>query len=114
MKVKVAEEVAAKAVEMDGASGVTMRMLIGPDDNAPTVNMRMFDVAPGGHTPRHSHPWEHEVFILAGEGTLRTAEGDQPLGAGNCLLVPGGDEHQFANTSDAPLRFLCLVPRDSG
>lgn len=116
MDVKVAEEVEARRVEMEGASDVVMRMLIGPDDGAPTFNMRMFEVAPGGHTPLHRHEWEHEVYILAGTGTLRGGDGDcqKPIAAGDCAFVPGEDLHQFANTGDSPLRFLCLVPRDSG
>ena len=114
MKVKIAQDVEARKVEMDGAEGVTMRMLIGPDDGAVNFNMRMFELAPGGHTPRHSHRWEHEVYVLAGEGVVRTSEGDRPISPGCCVLVQPDEEHQFANTGTGPLRFLCLVPRDSG
>ena len=113
MDIKVAEQVEAREVEMDGASRVRMRMLIGPDDGAPTFNMRMFEVAPGGHTPRHRHEWEHEVYVLAGEGTVRAGDGETPVAAGHCVFVPGGESHQFVNTGEATLRFLCLVPRDS-
>ena len=113
MDIKVAEKVASRSVRMDGAADVCMRMLIGPDDGARNFNMRMFDLAPGGYTPLHQHAWEHEVYILAGEGTLRTEDGDRPVAAGNCVFVPGEDLHQFANTGEATLRFLCLVPSDS-
>ena len=114
MQIKVAEQVEAKPVEADGAADVTMRMLIGPGDGAPTFNMRMFELAPGGHTPLHRHAWEHEVYILTGRGVCRTAGGDEPVESGHCLLVSGGDLHQFLNTGEAPMRMLCLVPRDSG
>jgi len=113
MNIKVAEKVTARRVQMDGAADVSMRMLIGPDDGAPNFNMRMFELAPGGHTPLHRHAWEHEVYILAGSGTLRTEDGDRPIAAGNCVFVPCEDLHQFANTGGATLRFLCLVPSDS-
>ena len=114
MEVKTAEQVAARQVEMEGASDVVMRMLIGPDDGAPTFHMRMFDLAAGGHTPLHRHAWEHEVYIVAGAGTVRTEDGDKAIAAGDCVFVPGDDLHQFANTGDGTLRFLCLVPKDSG
>ena len=114
VKVKVAGAVEARCVKVEGASDVTMRMLIGPDDEAPTFNMRLFEVAVGGHTPFHTHAWEHEVYVLAGEGLLRTTDGDVALSAGECVFVPGGEPHQFLNPGQATLRFLCLVPRDSG
>ena len=112
MKIKVAEQVEAREVEMAGAADVKMRMLIGPDDGAPTFNMRMFDVAPGGHTPRHSHDWEHEVYVLAGEGVVLAGGEELAVTRGECLYVPPNEEHQFRNGGAAPLRFLCLVPKD--
>ncbi len=114
MRIKLAEAVDASPVRIDGAAGVTMRMLIGPDDGAPNFNMRLFEVAPGGHTPAHSHGWEHEVYVLGGAGAVRAAGADHPAAAGQCVYVSPNEEHQFVNTGSEPLRFLCLVPRDSG
>ena len=112
MQIKVADEVEANEVCMDGAADVTMRMLIGPDDDAPTFNMRMFEVAPGGHTPRHTHDWEHEVYVISGEGTVYAGGEETPLQAGQCVFVPPKEEHQFLNTGSSPMKFLCLVPKD--
>ena len=111
MKVKAAQGVEAGAVEMEGASNVTMRMLIGPADGAPNFNMRMFEVAPGGHTPLHRHDWEHEVYVLDGAGSVRSAKGDHPIAAGDCVFVPPGEQHQFRNAANETLKFLCLVPQ---
>jgi len=41
-----------------------------------------------------------------------TPEGDRPLGSGTVVFVPPNAEHQFTNTGDTPLRFLCIVPKD--
>lgn len=114
MKIQQADTIGAKTAEMDGADGVMMRMLIGPDDNVPTFNMRLFEVAPGGYTPRHTHDWEHEVYVLAGEGVVLENGQDKPISAGNCIYVPPNEDHQFRNTGSENLKFLCLVPRDSG
>ncbi|MCD6365427.1 MAG: cupin domain-containing protein [Planctomycetes bacterium] len=111
MKVQKADDVVARAVNVEGARNVTIRVLIGPDDGAPTFNMRQFTLAPGGCTPRHQHEWEHEVYILAGEGTVLTPQGDKPIAAGDCIFVPGDELHRFTNTADGELKFLCLVPR---
>jgi quercetin dioxygenase-like cupin family protein len=92
--------------------GVTMRVVIGPEEGAPFFNMRVFEVQPGQATPHHSHWWEHEVFVLAGRGAVRTEQGEEPIASGATLLVPGGEMHQFRNTGDEVLRFLCLVPQE--
>jgi len=113
MIVKTAESVAAKPVEMEGAEGVRIRLLVHEADGAPNFYMRQFDIAPGGCTPRHQHPWEHEVYILEGQGVVFTANGDRPIRAGDCVFVPGGEVHQFRGAGQTPLKFLCLVPRDS-
>ena len=109
MKIVNAETVAGQDVEQ-GAEGTTIRWLIAKDDGAPNFAMRLFEVAPKGYTPRHQHPWEHEVFILSGRGVIRTAEGDLPVGPGTAVLVEPNDDHQFRNTGDEPLRMLCLIP----
>lgn len=92
--------------------GVTMRTVIGPNDGAPVFNMRVFEVEPDHVTPHHSHWWEHQVFVLSGQGIVKTDQGDQRIGHGSTVFVPGGDMHQFRNTGDDVLRFICLIPQD--
>ncbi|MGD2206957.1 MAG: cupin domain-containing protein [Anaerolineae bacterium] len=92
--------------------GVTMRVVIGPDEGAPVFNMRVFEVQPGHASPHHNHWWEHEVFVLSGQGVVRTDDGDKPIRHGSTIFVPGGEMHQFQNTGDDVLRFLCLVPQE--
>ncbi len=75
--------------------------------------MRQFEVAPGGYTPRHSHPYEHEVFVLEGEGVVLEGDAEHRLAAGDFVLVTPNEIHQFRNTGTAPLKFLCLVPNSS-
>jgi quercetin dioxygenase-like cupin family protein len=85
-------------------------VLVSKDDGAPTFAMRMFEVQPGGHTPLHRHPHEHEVFVLQGKGVVVHEGKDYPLTPEVVVFVPGGDEHCFKNTGNSTLRFLCLVP----
>jgi quercetin dioxygenase-like cupin family protein len=99
-----------KKVEMDGVDGATIRELITARDGAPHFAMRMFEVAPGGHTPLHTHPYEHEVFILDGEGELGGGVEARPLRPGDAVFVPADILHQFRNTGQKTLRFLCLIP----
>ncbi len=86
------------------------RVLVGPRDGAPTFSMRKFTLAERGCSPYHTHPWEHEVYILAGRGEVRYAGGARPVVPGDFAYVPPHDEHQFANTDSEPFEFLCMVP----
>ena len=113
MIIRKADEVPAMPVEMEGASGVQIQLLVHKAEGAPNFFMRQFTVAPGGHTPQHAHGWEHECYILEGEGVMATDDGDKPIGPGDCLFIAGQDVHQFRNTGQTPLKFLCLVPRES-
>ena len=111
MKIKVADEVPAEPVDMDGAEGVKIRLLIHNAEAAPNFYMRQFIVAAGGHTPRHTHSWEHEVYVLSGAGAIVTAEGELPLRPGQAVYVARNDDHQFRNAGAEDLKFLCLIPK---
>src|SRR5690606_28769183 len=113
MKVQRAEAVPAQPVEMEGAKGCTVRQLLSQADGTPTFAMRQFEVAPGGHTPRHSHDYEHEVFVLEGAGTVLEGNQQYPLTAGDVVFVRPNEIHQFRNTGDRPMKFLCLIPNSA-
>lgn len=113
MRVKKLTEVPAKEVTMEGASRCRVRSLIGEGDNAPNFAMREFEVEPGGHTPKHFHDYEHEVYVLAGKGTIVDGDRERPLSAGDVVFVSPNDVHQFKNTGGEPMRFLCLIPNSA-
>ena len=95
---------------MEGVQGVSMRVMVGREDGAPNFAMRHFTVEPGGHTPRHSHNYEHQVVVIKGRGEAFDQGEHRAISEGDVLFVGADDEHQFLNTSDEPLEFLCLVP----
>jgi quercetin dioxygenase-like cupin family protein len=95
---------------LDGARSVFVRPLIGPEV-APSFIMLMLEVAPGGNTPDHNHEWEEEIFIVAGEGILKTEEGEKQLRVGDALIIDRNMQHQFVNTGDGPLLFICIIPK---
>lgn len=113
MKVNHYEQVAQAPVTMEGSSGCQVRWLVDESSGAPNFAMREFEVSPGGYTPRHSHPYEHEVFVLQGQGVVFEGDVEHPLSAGDVVLVTPNEVHQFRNTGLAPLKFLCLVPNSS-
>ncbi len=111
MDVKQAMSVEVEAIDDPDAKDVTVRWLVGPASGAPNFHMRQFEIGPGGHTPRHTHPWEHECYILAGQGKVFDAEkGLCPVKAGDVIYVPQGQEHQFVNDHWNKMTFLCMIP----
>jgi quercetin dioxygenase-like cupin family protein len=94
----------------EGASKVKIRWLITKDMGAPNFAMRLFEVEPEGYSPLHTHPWEHEVFILDGEGHVFDGENQKKFRAGDVVFVSPGERHQFKNDGKKTLKFLCLVP----
>ncbi len=110
MLIRRAEKMPGKPMEMDGARLVTMRMMVGRADGAPNFSMRHFTVEPGGHTPRHSHDYEHEVYVVSGTARVEQDGEFQELGRGDVVYIQSNTLHQFTNTGGDPFAFLCLVP----
>jgi quercetin dioxygenase-like cupin family protein len=91
--------------------GFKKRVVIGPDEGAPNFIMRVFEVAPGFTSPDHAHAWEHEIFILAGEGAVRDQNGkESPFGEGYTLFLPAEEKHCLINRGRDVLRFICIIP----
>ena len=112
MIIKKHEEVPKTNIEMEGVKDTSIRWLIGPESEAPNFYLRLFELAPGGHTPFHTHSWEHEVYVVEGEGEIKTENGPVPFKTGSFALVKPDEKHQFRNTGNAPFKFLCIIPKD--
>jgi len=110
MKVTDYHKVALEAVEMEEAKNVKVRWLIADKDNAKNFAMRLFEVEPGGYTPYHTHDWEHEVFVLEGDGEVKIDEKVYPIKNDSVVFVEPNQKHGFTNTGDSLLKFLCLIP----
>ena len=113
MFIRHTADVPQRIMDMPGAKSVTMQLLVGSDDGAPNFAMRQFTVEPNGHTPLHKHNYEHEVYILEGDGQFVSGvDGNtiRPIKAGDVAFVPANEMHQFRNVSTRALKFICLVP----
>jgi quercetin dioxygenase-like cupin family protein len=109
MKVFHYDTVKAKDAE-GGAIKTKVRLLITKETGAENFAMRLFEMEADGCSPLHTHPWEHEVFILEGEGQLFDGEKTNDFKTGDVIFVPSGELHQFRNSSKKILKFLCLIP----
>ena len=97
---------------MEGAKGVQKQIPISKADGAPSFSFRVFTIEPGGHTPLHTHDFEHINYIIEGKGAVVSAEGERAVGKGDFLLIKPGEKHQYRNTSQAPFVLICAVPKE--
>jgi quercetin dioxygenase-like cupin family protein len=95
----------------DEAPGVAIRWLIDEEhDGAPFYSLRIIEVEPGGHTPDHTHPFEHENYVVDGRGRVLIGDAWHDVVPGSVVFVPAGVRHTYVNAGESPFRFLCGIP----
>jgi quercetin dioxygenase-like cupin family protein len=76
--------------------GVTLRWVISEED-AESFCMRIIEAEPGSQgPPLHSHPYEHEMYILEGQGILVGENEEKAFKPGDVIFVPSNEKHQLA------------------
>jgi quercetin dioxygenase-like cupin family protein len=93
-----------------GTSKLKVRWLITNKMGAKNFAMRLFEMEPGGYSPLHSHHWEHEVFILGGEGVVTGGSEERRFKPDDVIFIPPEEVHQFRNDGKKTVKFLCLIP----
>ena len=106
------DDIQKHPVNMQGVQGVSKQSLVGPEQGWKGHVMRLFTLAEGGNTPRHSHAWPHINYIVSGSGILHKAGTDHQVSSGSVAYVPPGTEHQFKNAGNEDFAFICIVPEE--
>jgi len=102
---------AMEATHPEGTVKVDFRPLLAKNVDAPNFYLRTFDVFPGGHTFKHSHPWEHEMYVVKGRGKIVLESGEVKIGEGDAILLEPNEKHMVFNDSGTPLRLVCVIPK---
>jgi quercetin dioxygenase-like cupin family protein len=111
MKIHNNLDIEFQEVQMEGAENVKMKILIGLPDGSNNIIMRHFQVAQNGHTPRHTHDFEHVIKVEKNKGIFVDKNGtEHELKEGMSLFVEPNEEHQFKNPYNEPFEFLCIIP----
>jgi quercetin dioxygenase-like cupin family protein len=100
-------EVEAKKVE--GSSKLKIRWL--NNEGSRNFAVRHIEIEPNGYSPYHSHPWEHEIFVLEGNGTAIGNRVVKAVSVGDLISIPAGEPHQIKNTGKSMLRILCMISK---
>ncbi len=104
------EERAEEKVTKYGTTGTTIRWLINKDNGARTFAMRRIVIQPKGKIPLHTHPEEHEIYVLSGEGAVLKEKGEIPFQQDMFIYVSPNETHGFRNRGTKPLVILCMIP----
>ena len=82
-----------------------MRWVISEKDGAENFFMRIIEAEPGTQgPPMHSHAYEHEMYILEGQGLVVGDEGEKPFKSGDVIFVPPNEKHEIKHPGG--LRFI--------
>jgi len=80
--------------------------------DADDIGCSLYELPAGKRSwPYHYHTANEEAFyVLAGDGTLRAADGEHPLRAGDYVALPADETggHRVVNDGEDPLRYLAV------
>ena len=104
MKIKKFDEIEAQPYPSDKAKNASGRVAIGKADGAENYCMRIMEVHKDGNTAFHSHDCGTGVPDAYHNGQW------QDFKAGDVMYIPPNEEHQFKNTGEEPVLFVCVIP----
>jgi quercetin dioxygenase-like cupin family protein len=90
--------------------GVSRRDVLSAADGVTHFTMSVTEITTHASTPTHHHPWEHEIFIMAGKGIVVGEKGGSPIAEGTVVFIPANETHCFVNTGDETLRYISVEP----
>ncbi len=99
-----------KTKEMKTPSGASIWWLLSEEDGTPHFELRYFELKPGRKTSGSPHPFEHEVYIVKGRGQIAGDDEVVEIEEGKAVLIFPNERHQFINTGDDVLGFICIIP----
>ena len=107
VRVVSASDLPFERVQGDGAEGLELARLYRHPEGAATFQLAR--VAPGGISKRHAHEWDQANWISSGEAEVDVDGTVFRLGAGDCIVIPGGKPHSFSNPGDTPLVLVAVL-----
>jgi quercetin dioxygenase-like cupin family protein len=90
------------------SSGLSRRVIVGPDQGAVHTELAVGALAPAGWLAPHVHSFEEVLYVLDGELLLELDADVHRLVRGDYACMPVGVRHSLANARDTPVRWLSL------
>lgn len=112
MKVSHLDKIPKKKLESDTLKNAFMQVCIDEQSGWESHVLRVMTVEKDGYTPKHAHPWPHINYVISGEGTLLITDEEKVINTGSVAYVDSNTLHQFKNTGNEDLVFICIVPKE--
>ena len=111
MLIRKVRDVEAQEVTNYNSTKTKIQWLISKDEGAPRFAMRLFTIEKGGKIGLHSHPEEHEIFIVSGECYI-ISENDNKIKVveNDVIYIPPNEVHGYEHGGNKTLKFICVVP----
>jgi uncharacterized cupin superfamily protein len=98
--------------EYDHGESAFRRKELSNATDAEQLGCSLYELEPGKRSwPYHYHTANEEaIYVLAGTGTLRGADGERDLTAGEFVALPADESggHQVVNDGEETLRYLAV------
>lgn len=110
--IKNSKSIAPKPIGRDAESFKDVEyypLITSREDDAPNFSMRLFKIGPNGYTTRHKHSYEHEIYVLEGEGFVYMGDSKIKIKKDDCFIIHPYEKHQLLATKSG-MNVLCLVP----
>jgi mannose-6-phosphate isomerase-like protein (cupin superfamily) len=63
---------------------------------------------PTARAPEHFHTYDEVIYVVEGEGVMRSGGVDAPLGPGACIQLPARTVHCLENTGGRPMHIVAV------
>ncbi|MHA1730213.1 MAG: cupin domain-containing protein [Promethearchaeota archaeon] len=94
-----------KSVSDYNSERTAIRVFI--EKEAPNFIMRRFEIKSGGSIGVHSHPVEHEIYLLKGQLFLTDNKGRKELvSEDEFIFFPPNEPHGYINSSNETAAFI--------
>jgi len=108
----IVDESDVEWTELERGEAAFRRKQLGRAAGGEKLGCSLYEVPPGkrGWPYHYHHGNEEAVYVLAGEGTMRTPDGERAIAAGDYAALPTGEEggHAIRNDGEETLRFLVV------
>jgi len=84
-------------------------LLTSREDDAPNFSLRIFSIGPDGHTINHKHSYEHEIYILEGDGFVYIDDAKINIKKDDCFIIYPYERHQLIAGKNG-INIICIVP----
>ena len=108
-QMRITSYMEVEAKECEGSSKLGIRWL--NDEGSRNFAVRHIEIEPNGYSPYHRHSWEHEIFVLEGNGVAVGEKKEASISVGDLVSISANEVHQIKNNGEKTLKLLCMIPK---